>query len=306
MILSWDGKENLQEHKHLRQFEKSMAKAIAFNSSQAAVTACLEILGSRFQPISVIMPVNVPYDTLQGVIRANARPIITDIDEWTFQADAKQVAAALRDAPEAVVLLTRPGGMPIAGSLLEAVQDVPTICDSRILPVETEMVCTFNIYDMSVMVGEGSVVYTKNEDQIKDLKQIRADSKTELSEVAAALAYKRQPQMPTYPNGSKYSELLDNSSKSGIIGFAGNTPHPTYLIKVSNAAVVRNHFIKKGVEFSFGSIPVYKYPIARKRWRQEPNYKIAEKVLNQLLLLPNNEGVKRDAVLEEIWTVLKK
>ncbi len=303
-MISWDGVENLQEQKYLRQFEQHMAGGIAFSSSQAAITACLEILGSRLQPISVIMPVNVAYDTLMGVIRSSARPIICDIDEWTFQADAKQVSEALQECPEAVVLLTRPGGMPVAPALLEAVQDVPTICDARMLPVETEMKCTFNVYDISVMVGEGAVLFVKDEVQIKDLKQVRADSKSELSEVCAALAYKRQPQMQGLPNGSAYAELLKNTSKSGIMGFAGDTPLPTYLIKVPDAKLILTHFAQKGMKLSYGSIPVYKYPIARQRWRQEPNYPIAEKVHSRLMLLPNNEGVKREAFLEIIWNVL--
>ncbi len=90
-MVSWDGQENLQNHRHLKRFEEHAAQGIAFNSSQAAITACLEILGSRFQPISVIMPVNVSLDALNAVIRANARPIMTEVDEWTFQADHKQV-----------------------------------------------------------------------------------------------------------------------------------------------------------------------------------------------------------------------
>ena len=305
-MISWDGTEDLQTCKCLLAFERSMANAIAFNSSQAAIGACLEILGSRFQPISVILPVTVSQDTLQAVIRSNARPVVVDIDPWTFQADPEQVAECLQDLPEAVVLLTRPGGMPIAPKLLEAVLDVPTICDSRLLPTEVEMVCTYNIYDISVMVGEGAVVYTKNEDQIKDLKQIRADSKSELSEVSAALAYQRHPELSTFPTGSKYSEILDKSSNTGILGFAGDSPNSTFLIKVNNVQVVLNHFAKKhNLKFTHGAIPVYKYPIMRQRWQQEPNYPNAEKVHNQLMLLPNNEGVNHQALLDEIWDVLE-
>jgi len=303
-MISWDGKESLQDHWRLHEYEKHMAGGIAFNSSQAAITACLEVLGSRFQPISVIMPVNVSYDALMGVIRANARPIVCDIDEWTLQANPEQVSSALKDAPEAIVLLNRPGGRLVDEKLLEVVQEVPTICDSRMLPLEEIMLFTFNVYDISVMVGSGAVVYLKNEEQASDLKQIRADSKVELSEVNAALAYKRQPLMSDYPDGSEYMELLDSVGKFGIIGISGNTPLPTFLIKVKDSKLILDYFAQRRVQLAYGSIPVYKYPIARKRWQQEPNYKIAEKMHGQLVLLPNHEGVNRARCLEEIWKVL--
>ncbi len=237
-FISWDGKENLQGQQHLTRLEKHLAGGLAFNSSQAAISASLEILGSRFQPISVIMPVNAPYDALMGVIHANARPVVTDINDFDFQADTDQVKEALEGLPEAVVYLNRPGGLPVNAGLLEAVQDVPTICDSRILPLEDEMLFTFNIYDLSVMVGEGAVLYSKNEEQLNDLKQVRADTKTELPEISSALAYQRQPQMRDLPDGSEYTELLDKSQKTGIIGYAGNTPLSTYLIRVNNAKLI--------------------------------------------------------------------
>ena len=154
------------------------------------------------------------------------------------------------------------------------------------------------------MVGEGAVLYSKNEEQLNDLKQVRADTKTELPEISSALAYQRQPQMRDLPDGSEYTELLDKSQKTGIIGYAGNTPLSTYLIRVNNAKLILTHFAQMGIQMSYGSIPVYKYPIARKRWVQEPNYPVAEQVFNQLVLLPNHEGVKKDKVLEAIWKLV--
>lgn len=300
--ISWDGKEDLQQHAHLSKLEAALNNGIGFSSSQAGITTCLESLGSRFQPISVIMPVNAPYDALMGVIRSNARPIITTIDLHTFQSNVDQVKEALQSLPEAVVYLHRPGGLPVEPELLEAIQDVPTICDTRLLPVEADMKFTFNIYDISVMVGDGAFVYTKQSEIRSDLIQIRADSRTELSEVASALAFKRKVGMLTYPNGDEYSQLLDISGKSGILGFSGPIPNPTYLIQVEDAYKVRSKLYKKGIETAFGCIPVYKYPIARKRWTQEPNYLVAEQLHNQLVLLPNSGNINRSVILEEIWT----
>lgn len=302
-MISWDGKENLQVHKYLVNLEEHMAGGLAFNSCQSAISACLETLGSRLQPISVIMPVNAPFDALMGVIRSNARPVITDLDPWTFQADAKQVAQALQDLPEAVVYLNRPGGMAVSPALLEAVQDVPTICDTRLMPLESDMLFTFNIYDLSLVCGEGAVMYAKDPDIKKDLIQVRADSKSELPEVCASFVYTRQPLMGDYPTGKYYRELLENSEKSGIIGFQGDLPQSTYLVKVKDAHAVMSRFNSIGLQLEYGCIPVYRYEIARKRFPVDLNYPVAEKLHKELVLLPNHEGIKRERFLEEIWNV---
>lgn len=302
-MVSWDGKENLQGLHNLIKLEKYLAGGLAFSSNQAAITACLELLGSRLRPISVIMPVNAPYDALMGVIRANARPVITDVDPISFQANVSQVIEALVDLPEAVVYLNRPGGLPVDKELLEAVQSVPTICDARVLPVEKDMLFTFNVYDISLLVGEGAVLYHKYEEQVTELKQIRADAKAELPEISSALAFNRLPQMSTYPDGSVYTQLIEKSEKSGIIGYNCSLPNPTYLIKVKDAQAVGQHFSKLGIQIGSGCLPVYKYPIARKRWTQEPNYPVAEALHKELVLLPNHENINKERLIEELWKI---
>lgn len=286
----------------LDKLDKALG-GIVFDSSQSAITAALEVLGSRFQPISVVMPVTVTYDALMAVIRSNARPVVVDIDPDTLQADVSQVQECLESMEDAVVLLTRPAGLPVAPSLMEAVQDVPTIVDTRVLPTELEMFCTYNVYDMSPMLGKGAVVYAKNSDICKDLRVAREDAQTGMGEVLAALGYKRLPEISLLPRGLEYSELIDKSGKSGIVGYGGSAVLGSYLVRVSDANKAQQHLAKRGVQTAFGVVPVYKYEIARKRFPQELNYPIAEDLCTKFLLLPDHEDVPRDQILDALWNL---
>lgn len=295
-MVSWDGQENLQGRNRLAKFDQALG-GVVFSSTQAAITAALEVLGSRFQPISVVIPVTASYNTLMAVIRANARPIVVDIDKHTLQADPIQVREVLGDVEEAVVLLTRPGGLPITSELLEIVQDVPTIVTTDVLPTELDMLCTYSVYDMSMMLGNGSVVFTKTSEVLKDLKTVRTDSQTEMSEVLATLGYKRHPEMAFLPKGLEYGKLL-NAVDCNITGYGGNATSGTYLIEVSDAYRAYSVLAENGIQTALGVVPVYKYAIARKRFPQEPNYPVAEQLHTRFLLLPDHEDAPRARILD--------
>lgn len=304
-LYSWDGKENLVSDYHLNQLEKHLPPGIVFNTIQSAVSACLEILGSKYNPISVVLPVNITPDILAGVIQAGGRPVILDVDSNTFQIDTEQLKEALKELKDAVVCLTRPAGIPAPESLLETVQDVPTIGITNIPPVESNMRFTFNLYDLSLLCGEGAVVFQQDETQQKDLKIIQKNNDSGLSEVNSALVYKRLPLLLDYPTGEEYLKIIETFEKSDIIGYGSGTPNPVFLLQVKDVQPILGVLRTKGLLCSLGCIPVYKYEIAKKRWATEPNYPVAERLFKTLLLLPNHDGVNKRELLELIATLSK-
>lgn len=300
-LISWDSQEDLQGHDRCEQLEKNLkGQAVLFNSNQSAISACLELMGSRVGELFCVMPVTAPKDAVQGVIRAGAMPILLDISPADLQLATEPVVELLESVPNAVVYLTRPGGLPIRPELLEAVQEVPTIIDSRLPPVERTFLGTFNLYDLSGMIGQGSLLYHHDTEKVNELKIIRDMSNTHVPELLVGLFVRRWREIGKLKDTSQYTELLEISNESGIIGYKSVTPTYTFLAMVSDAGGALEALNTQGYKAELGLIPVYTYADMRKRWKEEPDYPVAESLKNKVLLLPNHPLNSAGEILEII------
>ena len=309
-LVSWDGKENLQGIARTSLLEQTLQdRAAVFDSIQASIMACLESLGSRKQQTAVIMPVTAPLDALMGVIRAGAMPVLLDVSAVDLQLDRALLREALEALENAVVYLNIPGGLPVAPELVEALAAVPTcptIVDTRLPPVYMHFHGSYTIYDLSTLVGAGAVMLPRDPEQLDTLKILRNEAVAELPEVCAALAYKRLDNIQDIQDTSEYADLLETSSKSGIIGFRSAYPTPVFLAMVEDGKAVLSHIQSKNYQGAWGAVPLYFYPHVRERWQEEPEYPVAEKLAKEVILLPNHCGIDRTELLEEIYGKCKE
>lgn len=268
-------------YEHLNALEEYTCAefSCAFNGVQTAVQACLELLGTRTAPVPVLMPVTAPPDTLAGVLRAGAHPLLLDVDEETLQIDETQLKEAIAMLEEEnnvpIVLLTRPLGKTVPDSLLELIQDQPSILDARVLPhpglSPDELTCTFNIFDLTPVCGAGAIVIHRFEKQVEQLKHVRSGPmglSAHLSELDAEFALK------------ELKALGDKVGESPISWF--KVPDADRFVMTLNAI---------DIESVKSVVPLFLLEEVKSRYQEPPEYPVAEKLFNRYICVSSKEEV---------------
>lgn len=304
----------LSVSKNLVKLENSLAEGhtCAFNTVQSAVQATLELLGTRVDPIPVVMPVTSAPDTMSAVLRAGAHPILLDINENDFQMDAGQLAEVLEYFQEQdrvpIGLLNRPFGRVVRPDLLELVNDIPSILDARMVPHpdlgEDDVPCAFNIFSLDPICGQGGVVIHGFKHQVVTLKHIRSGSmglNAHLPEAQAkhALAVLKDfsTELKLYEEVcARYSEELD------VVG-TGSWPGPVW-VRVKNVKNTQMNLLDVGVRTAVAPYALYELDEIRRRYAETPEYPVAAKVQGSCIALPAHHHVA-DRV-DEIIEIIKE
>ena len=281
--------------------------AITASTVQMAIQMCLEVMGTTTHLIPCILSVTSPPDTLAAVMRAGGQPILLDIHGGTLQMDAELLKEALDELKAAVVILQRPGGLPIGPEILELVQDVPTIIDTRLPPSDYphpdhDLCGTFNVFDLSSWVGSGAVIRHKYAAQQKLLRMVRSGVLGlggSLPDVLAGEAIKRlivdadcETAADDYYMGYKHAveqlhtHLTPYASRGIIPWVASPTgPAPLMVFVPNNAARVVTQLRSDGIEAS-QILPLHLLDEVKNRWEKEPRYPVAEKIMKQVIAIP--------------------
>jgi dTDP-4-amino-4,6-dideoxygalactose transaminase len=308
-LRSWDG-EDWDGHEHINNLERFIGKSYtcATNTVQTAIQCCLELLGTRTAMIPVIMPVTAPPDTLCAALRAGAHPLLLDIDAKTLQIDPQQLEEALKEIECPIVIFTRPGGMPVDERLLSLVDNIPTIVDSRLIPHNNlgleDLSCTWNIFDLSPVVGSGGVIVHKFTKQVEQLKLVRSGimgHSGSLSEIQAKIALDRLKNVSAYFN--KCGEVFDKLSSYKMFD-KSNQPLLFYS-NVKDASKVITNIQSEGVEAVLGVFPLCGIPEVQKRYKEAPEYPVAFSLSNKILCLPTHTDMA-DAVLNNIGVYINE
>lgn len=275
----------------------------ACSSVQIALQSCLELMGTRTDMIPVVMPVTAAPDALSAVLRAGGRPMLLDIDENTLQMDPEQMKVALEELEVAIIFFTRPGGMPVDDRLIELAKDYPSIVDSRLAPHpdmgSDDLPAVFNVFDLTSVCGGGGVIVHKFKEQVAQLKIVRSGVMGHagaLSELQAQHALQELKKMPEYQaqhqqTASKIIDSLKAQDLSDILPYAASKwPSPLY-IWVPNAYTVAAHLNSYGFETLMGVYPLCRLAEVRRRYIEEPEYPMAEKLMKEVICVPTHKGV---------------
>lgn len=267
----------------LTALEKLIAPkySCATASVQVAVQSCLELLGTRTDDTAVIMPVTSAPDTLSAVLRSGSYPLLLDIDEETLQMDVEQLSESLSLMEEEekvpVVLFNRPFGNPIRPELLEMVQDLPSIMDSRLVPHkdlgEDDLCCTFNIFDLTPLCGAGGFIIHGYAMQVKQLKQVASG---------------------VMGLGGGLPELL---AEKAVIEIKLDCIEPLEWVKVPNSRRAVATLASHNIEAVVGVFPLFKLEEVKRRYSEEPEYPIAEKVENSYICVSSKALTKVNKIL---------
>lgn len=300
---TWDGRNDfsgtLEQFKLEQHFGPS---AVAFNTYQNAISAILEVLGSRAHLIPVILPITASPDTISAVLRGGGDPILLDIRPQTLQIDPVVLAEVLAEVKAAVVILTRPGGQDVDPELLKIVGDLPTILDSRLPPhedIEPNLCCTFNVFDLAPLVGTGAMVFHKFSQQVRELKMVRAGVLGLAANLNDALAAYTMKRLATDPSlgvrrgqqaivAKRYMELLHEKY---VYPFDQSPEWPYFIVRVDNADRAVAHLHSHGVAITKPVFPLHMLSEVNRRWVEKPSYPVAEGLAKKLVALPTHVGI---------------
>lgn len=311
------GEEDWFSLKHLSALEMYIAgkHTCATNTVQTAVQACLELLGTRTDVVPVILPVTAPPDTLAAVLRSGAHPLLLDIEEETLQLDPEQLKDAIdmleEDERVPIVLLNRPFGQPVRPELLEAVADLPSICDSRLLPhpelEEDDLPCSFNIFDLTPICGSGAVIVHPFVTQVQHLKEVRNGSMGLSGALSEQQAKHALAVLKSFPLQVKlYEESLNQLMAYGLeVMGPSKWPAPLWL-KVPNARLVVAHLASYGIDSAVGLSPLYNLEEVKRRYKEDPEYPVAEMLENSFVCIPTHQKVqgREEEIVNRIKEVL--
>ncbi len=313
---SWDGRNDISGTVEQNKLEKYLGPAVAFGTYQGSISAILEVLGSRTHLIPVVMPITASPDTIAATLRAGGDPLLLDIRPQTLQMDPGELRTVLDELKTAVVILPRPGGQLVDPELLELTKELPTILDSRLPPhadiEDSECVCTFNVFDLGPVIGTGSVVVHKFEQQLRELKLVRnglLGLAGNLNDALAAFALKRlreDPGLQARRNAQAtvaghYIELL---KEKYVFPFDQSPEWPYFIVRVENADTAVAH-LHHEIEVVKPVFPLHMLSDINRRWVEKPEYPVAEGLWRKLVALPTHMGIlgKESMIVDKLSEV---
>lgn len=152
---------------------------IEFSSIQAAVQACLELVGARSQAVDVVTTVLVSSDVLSGVVRSGAQPVLVDIDPQYRQVSITDFTDVIREVQEpVVVILDRTVNRDINPALQEICTDsnIPSLAINHYAPSSkiVPKFGTYNIYPLQPYLSAGALVVPEHAGDKEALEALRS------------------------------------------------------------------------------------------------------------------------------------
>lgn len=300
---SWDGNTDLASTVEQTKLEQHIGTGtVVFGSYQTAVSAVLEVLGSRSHLIPVVLPITASPDVIGGVLRAGADPLLLDIRPQTLQIDPEALREVLTELEAAVVVLNRPAGQPVDPELLSLTAELPTILDSRLPPHEAigpECTGTFSLFDLGPVVGSGAAVVHKFNQQVHELKMVRngiLGLACNLNDVIAAVARKRLLSDPALTKrretqatvAASYIALL---REKYVFPWDTSPEWPYFVVRVENADRAIAHLHSAGISAMKPVFPLHMLSDVNRRWVEKPSYPVAEGLWKKLIALPTHLGI---------------
>lgn len=156
------------------QLRSTIGNCIEFNSLHNAVQACLEVLGSRSNPLVTIGSVTTNPEVASAVVRSGSLFLVTDIDRTYGQVSLVDYKDITSEVQERLVLLLESSGT-INPSLIESAVDHPTIVVNYCTP-SLAQADTFGHMRIFLLPVQGAVVHTQYTDLLTDLEVVQSGS----------------------------------------------------------------------------------------------------------------------------------
>lgn len=277
----------------------SIMHGITIVSQRAAVELCLELLGTRALDTHVIVPVTIPPDILAGVLKSEAKPVVLDVCQETLSYDPLILESTLKELESCAVILPILGkGVP--SNIEKILEDQVLIKIYKDIPSPSTLLGheVFSIFDLSMYLGGGAVVYSQFTKQLDDLRALRDSVLGHYAQLPTLL---QKPAERLFKGTTKdhhrnitklYQEhLLDYSV------FLDVECTSAFFIRVPNAFDVLDAMKAKDIEVKLGVYPLFKVDEIASQWEREADssvYPNASLLENHIIALPTHLGVSID------------
>lgn len=286
--------------------------SVVFGTHTDAHQSICEILGSRVKPFPVVLPVTCGTQTIAGVLRSGAQPVLLDVDQESLQINPVILKQILEELGSAVVVLTAPLGIPTDPSLLDVCKDYPTVLDSYEDPFSKEPTATFNVFSFFESNGSGSVVFHKYRDQLRDLRLVRSGMlglDANMPEIVAKQLLSlltEDPELQKYRAARQETRNIYREVLQERLPFLEQCSQ-YFVVRVKNASRCVAHLHDSGFAAKHAVYPVHRHEFMKKRWAEEPEYPNADQLYETLVALPVHPGIRGfekqivDTLLEVVY-----
>ena len=270
------------------------SNAVAFNSVQNAIQACLESLGSRQQPLPVVLPVVCPPDTVSAVFRSGCQPFLIDVDKDTLSFDVEALKEVVEAIPTAIAVIPHYAGVSAMTEEVAALLDGHVIIrDVRSAPVAGLALddrYTFEVYDYTAEVGAGAVVTTKHQALSTMLMRVRSG----ILGLAADFPAIQSSQLEGLIESSYNRDLVDyeayltrvrDALPSSCTLIAPKKEWGPLLFRVPNAkrAIANLHDV--GILAQLVVAPLSDFDELKRRYKEPPSYPTADSLKNEIICI---------------------
>jgi len=324
--------------------EESFAKvcntkhAIAVNSGTAALHASLYAAGIKPGDEVITVPFTF-VATANPVIMQGAKLVFADIDEKTFNIDAKEVEKIITDKTRAIIAVDLYGQIfdkeirELAKKhdlklIEDACQSIGATLDGKKAGSVGDLGC-FSLYaTKNIMSGEGGIITTDNDDHAELCRRFRHHGQSEqtryeyhdlgynyrMTDLHAALAIAQLERLDKFTETRiRNAKLYDGGlNVKGII-----TPYVVpgskhvyhqYTIRLDNFKLTRDELLAKLKDNNVGAAvfypkPLHLHPHFARLGYKPGDFPVSEKLAKEVMSLPVHPGVTEDDVKKIIQVI---
>lgn len=313
----------------VEQFEQEFARYIGVRHG-VGVASGLDALRLSLQAAGlgpgdeVILPANTFIATALAVTAVGATPVLTDIDETTFNLTAKAVEAAVSSRTRAVIpvhLYGQPCDMEgiLAMAKKHGLTVIEDACQAHGARYQNRRVGSFGLTGCFSFYpgknlgacGDGGMIVTDSEELAERLRFLRncgqrrkyehvaKGSNSRLDTLQAAILRVKLPYLDFWnqqraDHAGHYSELLAKLPGVTTPVIAPDRSHVfhLYVVRVEKRAELQNHLTQHGIQTGIHyPVPIHLHIAYANLSHGRGTFPIAESLANEILSLPMFPGL---------------
>ncbi len=330
--------------KYVKEFEDNFAKylsvkhCVAVNSGTSALYLALMALGVK-ECDEVILPVNTFIATAEAVSLLRAKPVFVDIDEKTYNIDAKKVKEAITDKTKVIIPVHLYGQCCNMDEIKEIAEKhdlyvLEDACQAHGAEYKGKKagslgdIAAFSFYPAKNLgaFGEGGAVATNDGELAEKIRMLRDHGSKQkyyheiiggnfrMDEIQGAALSTKLKFLDKWNNMRREAAKLYNELLDGVVTTPYEAPYNKhiyhlYVIRVKNRDKVMEYLYSQGVYTGIH----YPVPIHLQKAYSFMNiakgaFPIAEKAAEEILSLPMFPYITEDEicyVVERLKEVMK-
>ena len=311
-----------------KELENFTGAKYAITCSSGTDALLLALMAIDIQPGDEVITSPFTWiSTGEMIALLKAKPVFVDIESSTYNIDANLVEKAITKKTKAIMpvsLYGQPADMDVIQSIADKYNLKIIIDGAQSFGSTYNNKTDSNLGDISITsfypskplgcYGDGGAVFTNNNDYAKKLKMLRVHGQTErnyhkyigiggrMDTIQAAillakLEYFSQEIKDRQKIAEYYTASLSDILQTPTIKTNKTSVWAQYTVRVKDRDKIQNKLKKKGIPTTvFYPIPLHLQECFKYLNYKKGDFKISEKVSNEVISLPMNPFLTRDQI----------